>query len=282
MMSERKYSPTAAGGGVEKTEYKTFHLDHEPTFAELWELCVNELLYNAPKHYDEIEALWKRQGITKESKIIDVAAGSGFPALGLLQRGWNIDSADGFTDEVELFNKRAEEAGLPERCAQVLWDDLLKHYPKEAYDFLLCRGNSYIYAPGGWNAEAPITPEAALDAYAKTAKDFYDLLKPGGQMYIDKFKDTETSHKETVARLQIGNATPEDLIFWTQRFSEQHIRRASMIRRKQDGTETGTPNVAYDLTYPEMEEALKTAGFSTIEPAQLSTEKVFDSWLATK
>ena len=55
-----------------------------------------------------------------------------------------------------------------------------------------------------------------------------------------------------------------------------------MIRRKQDGTETGTPNVAYDLTYPEMEEALKTAGFSTIEPAQLSTEKVFDSWLATK
>lgn len=256
--------------------------DHQPTFAELWEMCVYKFLYNERTYCDELEGLLQSHGISKQSKILDVCAGGGFPALGLIERGYLIDSADGSPDEVELYNRRAGERGISSVCKEVMWSDLPTEFVEGTYDLVLCRGNSFIYAVGGWNKEAKIDAAQSLADYANTARMFTRMLKPEGLLYIDKFKDSETSHKETVARIRIGNGEPEDLIFWTERFSDKKIRRASMLRKKADGTETGTPNVSYDLTFPELVSALTAAGFTGISPVTLSSEKIFDTLLARK
>lgn len=261
---------------------KTFVFDREPSFAELWEVCVYNLMYDVGEYCNDIEKIFSGIGISKTSKIIDVASGSGFPALDLVPRGFVIDCADGAPDEVALFNQRAKERGVAVRCQQILWSELPNVFLPQTYDLMFCRGNSFIYAGGGWNELIEIDRHLAREKYRDTAKIFYDLLKPGGYLYIDKFKDSEISHKETVVKIQINGNEKENLIFWTERFPEKKIRRASMIRKKGDGTESGIPNITYDLTFPELEDILKDVGFSSVEALAIPSEHYFDIRIARK
>lgn len=261
---------------------KTFNFDHEPTYAELWEMCVENFLYNTKDYADDLIKLFENKGLGQKSSIADVSAGSGFPAHELSRRGFDIRCTDGFKDEVELFNKRAGQSKLSVRCEEVEWKDLLNIYQKNSFDFLLCRGNSFIYAGGGWNSMITINAEEALRSYTEIATIFFDLLKPGGFLYIDKFKDSETSHKEKVASIKVKDESPEDLIFWTERFPKDRIRKASMLRKKLTGEESGIPNIAYDLTFPEIENILTSIGFSKVESIKLPSETHFDILLAQK
>jgi hypothetical protein len=260
---------------------KLFTFDHEPTFAELWDVCVYNLLYQVGDYIRDVESLFQKLGISKESKIIDTSAGGGFPGIELAKDGYNIVCTDGFDDEVELFNQKAEGQGVDARCAKTFWKDLPALFQGNTFDFLFCRGNSFIYAGGGWNAMAEVNREESEKNYIETLKVFYDLLKPGGWMYIDKFKDEETTHQEKVCEIKVNNGRVEDLIFWTERFPEQKIRQASMIR-KQGDTERKTPNITYDLSSQELESFLAGIGFKSIQKTSIPSEKVFDVWIAQK
>ena len=213
---------------------KRFEFDHEPTFAELWDKCVYNLLYDAHRYTGDIKSLFAELSIDKDSNIIDVSAGGGFPALELIKDGYEVTCTDGYEDQVTLLNEKALNQGLEVRCEQILWKDLPKKIPLMSSKFLFCRGNSFIYAGGGWNAMMHVDTENALDKYKQTLRIFYDLLKEGGWIYIDKFKDTETTHRGKVGEIQVEGKEPEELIFWTQRFPEQKIRQASMVRKKGD------------------------------------------------
>lgn len=261
---------------------KTFHYTKEPTFAELWDKCVYELLYNIKDFTDDIENLFVSIGINKSSKIIDVSAGGGFPALDLILKGYKIDCIDASEDEIELFNKKATDYKLDVRCKKVLWENTPKLGKNGAYDFLFCRGNSFIYAGGGWNTEQDVNETESKKSFEQTLKNFYNLLKKGGYMYIDKFKDTEVSHREIVGEIRVADGLTEKLIFWTKRFHDQNIRKASMIREKQDGKEEGVPNVTYDLKGVEMEKMMKKVGFNSIKQITLLSEKHFQVWLCRK
>jgi hypothetical protein len=100
-------------------------------------------------------------------------------------------------------------------------------------------------------------------------------------MYVDKFKDTETSHREIVGQIQIAGGNLENLVFWTERSSDKKIREASLIRET-DASEKAIPNVTYDLLAPELESAILSAGFKSFEKISLKSENTFDIWLAKK
>jgi SAM-dependent methyltransferase len=260
---------------------KTFTFDHEPSFAELWDVCVYNLLYKVDEHKKDVEALFEKIGTTKQSKILDVSAGGGFPAIELIHDGYQIECVDGFADEVELFNRKAELKGISIRCTEAFWKDLPQIYQKESFDFLFCRGNSFIYAGGGWNSMVEINEQVSLKNYKDTLKIFYDLLKQGGWIYVDKFKDDETTHREKVCEIKVNNGNTEDLIFWTERFSEKKIRQASMIRQDGD-VEQKTPNITYDLLSTELKSFLTEVGFKDVQEVTLPSEQHFSVWIAQK
>jgi ubiquinone/menaquinone biosynthesis C-methylase UbiE len=260
---------------------KIFKFDHEPSFAELWDACVYNLLYNTENYKKDIEELFERLGISKQSKIIDTSAGGGFPAIELSKEGYEIVSTDGFDDEVELFNRKAKEHGVNTQCKKVFWKDLPGLLSNNSFNFLFCRGNSFIYADGGWNAMVEIDVAKAMENYESTMKVFYDLLKPGGWMYVDKFKDDETTHREKVGEIQVNGSPIEDLVFWTQRFPEKKIRQASMIRKAGDN-ENSVPNITYDLSGAELEKCMSKVGFKNIQKVSLPSEQHFDVWMAQK
>ncbi len=260
---------------------KTSNFDHEPTFAELWDVCVYNLLYVSEEYKKDLENLFNKLDIGKKSKIIDTSAGGGFPGLELIKDGYDVTCVDGFADQVELFNQKAKSAGLQNTCLMAFWKDLPSLLQPNSFDFLFCRGNSFIYAGGAWNSTVEINPEEAIDNYKKTLKVFYDLLKPGAKMYIDKFKDDETTHREKVCEIKINNNDPESLIFWTQRFPEKKIREASMIRETSAG-EKKVPNITYDLSSVELESFLSEIGFKNVEKVTIPSEKRFDVWILQK
>lgn len=253
----------------------------EPVFAELWDACLYNLLYDAKKYVKEILELFKKNGINKESKIIDTCSGTGFPSLELIENGFKVDCMDASEDEIGVFSKKAKEKNLKEKCKKISWAEIPKNYKKENYDFAFCRGNSFIYAAGGWNKSQQIDKEKNLNKYKETLKIFYDLLKEGGILYIDKFKDSEKPHKTKVGEVLVGNKKYK-LLFYNEVNKEKKERYAAMLMKDENGKEEGLPNITYLLSGEELEQMLKEVGFKEIEKIELKNEWHFDVWLAHK
>lgn len=261
---------------------ETHYFTHEPSFAELWEVCVNTF-WDREAFADEFTAYVTSLGVAPGASILDVAAGGGFPAFELADRGYKMSCTDLSKDEKIVFDQEAcrrKQRAIPYQ--QLSWKNMPDRLVSGVQDVLICRGGSLIYAGGGWNEKIEIDVKTARQKIQDALKIFYDLLKDGGWLYVDKFKDTEVTHKTAVAHLQTADDPPETMFFWAERDPKQKIRQASLIRRKQDGTEICVPNIAYDLHGCELVEMLQHVGFQKIRPVHLTSEPVYDAWIAQK
>ncbi len=264
-----------------ETAKNILEIHSNPTLDEVWDLCIRNFLYDQKKYLSEITALFERVDITKESRIADVSAGGGFPALDLIEMGYQVDCFDGFA--ADLFNQNAKKQGQETLCQPVLWEDLPQTSQPGQYDFVFCRGNSFIFAGGGWAELNDFDIEKVRADYARTARIFADLLKKGGHMYIDKFKDSELGHREKLATIKVGERA-EDLMFSSKRSPETKTRQVFMQRMVGDEVVNTETRITYDLLGEELLQFLKEAGFSDIQKinAEVPEEKHFDVWLAEK
>ena len=187
---------------------------------------------------------------------------------------------DPMQDEIDVFQEKAKEHNVSNKIKKIAWDEIPKNYKKENFDFIFCRGNSFIYADGGWNQTQEVNKEKSLGSYKKTLKIFYDSLKPGGYIYIDKFMDNETPHKDLVAKIEI-DGIKNDLLFFTEKMPEKGIRKAMMLRRDNKGNESGTPNITYNLNNNELEKMMIEIGFK-FKKLKIKAETHFTIWLAQK
>lgn len=259
---------------------KMIELDFEkqPTFAELWDACLRNLLYDQEEYTKEVCELLHVQGIDKTKKILDTAAGTGFIGLHLRMAGYDVTCCDPGKDERAKFKSNANILGVSDSILPHSWKKLEEL--KQKYDFLFCRGNSFIYANGGWNSKKVTSTDSDLQAYERTLQTFYDKLNSGGFLYIDKFNDGEPDHNEIVCKLKVGNHE-EGLSFFSKIHHKKNIREASMIRTRDGEIVSKVPNQTYNLSCGELEKLLSKVGFA-FERATLETEKNFTVWLARK
>lgn len=253
----------------------------EPKYPFLWDRCVYELLYNPTEFVNTFCEILKQYGINEKSDILDTCAGSGFPALDMFATGYtNIVCVDGSNDQVEFFSVKAEDKGLAIRSRKVSFKELANNFQPNSFDLLICKGTVW-YAGGGWNEDFVPDKDLTMKSLRETMATFYSLLRKGGVLYVDKFKDSEVDHKDTVGSFSIGDAKKE-LIFWASRDREAKIRRAKMIIKDvTTGEEHGIPNVTYDLSEPELESLMIEAGFKVTKP-EFDQEKFFTYWFAVK
>ncbi|MBO4210382.1 class I SAM-dependent methyltransferase [Micromonospora echinofusca] len=142
----------------------------------LWELCMY-FEFDRERTADDI-ARWL--GPPAGQRILDCACGSGFPALELIQRGYDVTCTDGSEAMLRHFHRNARIEGLDVRAEQVLWEDLPKRYADQ-FDVVMNRGGgNYIYA-GAWDDEGLATQEAMAEAIGQ----WIACLKPGGRFYVD-------------------------------------------------------------------------------------------------
>src|SRR5438309_2204240 len=109
--------------------------------ATLWQLCLH-------LEYDRAElvaGLEEWLGGEKDKKILDCACGTGFPAIDLIQKGYNITCTDGSELMLKEFKRNADAAGVRASTHCIRWGDLSGHFRSE-FDIVMCRGSSLIYA----------------------------------------------------------------------------------------------------------------------------------------
>jgi cysteine desulfurase/selenocysteine lyase len=266
----------------DKDNLEILQVEEEPAFPELWKLNEYKLLYDPKEYFADMESLFSKLEISKKSKILDTCVGPGFFSTELLKAGYDLATADKNTNMIVPFQNSLKEMGIEHSTVISSWLDLGSHFKKESFDLLLNRGNSFIFAAGGWNQMADFSKDEALQTMKQTLEVYYDLLKPGGYLYIDKFRDSEIPDKKVAARLDIEKTDEQkDIVFYVERKPEQSIRFAQMLLRDKNGNEKGLPNVAYDLSSDEMESLLKDVRFKVEKPV-IKSERHFSVWLAQK
>ena len=122
-----------------------------PTFAELWKLTEYKLLYDSKAYTEEMEKLFEKIGINKQSAILDTCVGPGFFSTELLQKGYNLKTVDMSEDTIKPFYESLKELGIEHKVVKSTWLDLGKHFPVASFDMVFNRGNTIVYADGGWN-----------------------------------------------------------------------------------------------------------------------------------
>jgi cysteine desulfurase/selenocysteine lyase len=268
----------------DKSTLQEIDIEEEPKFPVLWRLCEYNLLYNSEEYVDEMTSLFRSLGLSKKANYLDTCVGPGFFATELLERGYNLATADKSKEMTQPFVETLKEKGIKHNVEISTWLDLSKHFKKESFDMLFNRGNSFIYAAGGWNNEKVETNKiGAFKIFKKTLEAYFDLLKKGGYLYIDKFRDSEIPADKTVAKLNIlSKKESKEVVFSVERKPEEGIRHARMLLRDKTGKDVGTRYIAIDLTENELEDLLKEAGFSEIKKLSLNNEKQFVAYLAKK
>lgn len=147
-----------------------------PDIGTLWEFCM----------YFEFDREVTAEGIAAwlgppdGLRVLDCACGSGFPALELTRRGYDLTCTDGSEAMLAHFRRNASVNEVDLDAELVLWEDLPRRYGS-TFDVVMNRGGaSYIYA-GAWDEEGLAERSAMSEALGQ----FAACLRPGGRFYVD-------------------------------------------------------------------------------------------------
>lgn len=180
---------TTAGAAIRVTDARLLACveDGEPDIGTLWELCMF-FEFDRERTADGIAA-WL--GPVEGQRILDCACGSGFPALELIQRGYDVACTDGSELMLRHFRRNAELAGLDVRAERLFWEELPAHHG-DSFDVVMNRGGgNYIYA-GVWDDEGLATQDAMAEAIGY----WIACVRPGGRFYVDITRAEDLARSE--------------------------------------------------------------------------------------
>lgn len=161
-------------------------------------------------HY--LDAIYDREAFTRElaeqlvdlgvRRILDCAAGTGFPALDLYLTGAfeQVHCTDGSQEMIDQLRRNARARGIPIEVLTpphrehpssdplcLRWQDLYQLEPAD-YDYVLCRGNSLVYLDS-WSGDDDV---AAEDKIRLALRAISSRVRPGGWLHIDGPKELKS------------------------------------------------------------------------------------------
>lgn len=254
--ANKTLKPVCSCNWAEKsTAYQT--LDHAG-FVKYFDDFYLQYFYNTDRLVDSIVREFSKRNATE---ILDCAAGTGFPALQLRQRGYNLDCSDMDQEMIRAFQGNAIEMAVSAKIECLEWSELDKL--GKQYDFILCRGNSLVY-DGSWDGGQEI---ALANKIEKDITAMADRLRPGGYLYIDVARSLRLGKAQYT--LKSGNAQysiTEEVIpcnggrHW---FMKVEFKDQNFICERWSSN--------YSLK--ELQDTLQKIGFSNLDEVALSGER---------
>lgn len=152
------------------------------TLAELWNICIKFM-------WDEEYILGLDEFLKSHNvkTILDCAGGTGFPAIALKKRGWDIVYSDGSKQMFDFFEKELKRENLQIPHHLVNWLELSKKFSQK-FDALLCRGNSLIYVDS-WDDDK--IQNETKENIQNSLREFFSVLNNGGLLYVDIINEKE-------------------------------------------------------------------------------------------
>ncbi len=108
----------------------------------------------------------------KKKKVLDLATGTGYHSITLLNAGFEVHSADGSTEMLYKASENGRKRGLVLRTIQADWRWLTRDI-EERYDAVICLGNSFTHL-------------FAEPDRRKALAEFYAVLNHDGLLIIDQ------------------------------------------------------------------------------------------------
>jgi len=134
-------------------------------------------------------------------RILDCSAGTGLPAIDLIVRGSEVDCTDGSAEMLDQLELNACRAGVRVDVAQRDWTELDGVYG-DAYDYVMCRGNSLIYATT-W---AGSSDAATLGCLADSLLAIVRTARIGGTVHLDFPRQLESAWASHPRRVIDGHS----------------------------------------------------------------------------
>ncbi len=264
------------------------------------------------KHYDEytletlhgpegraalVESIGSELRTRRATRLLDCAAGTGFPALDLLETTNDqldvIHTCDGDpvmirrlarkakerNIELDAMNPRQRTARTPRQKVDdfvINWRDL--RVVRGTYDYVLCRGNALAYADS-WSGEGTVSSRDSIRDYlAQMAA----RIEPGGHLHIDApWRLTPRDGPSVIV--------DRDDLRITEEIKDHDDHREWLVNfRRTDGTNSNSEiafrRLSSRLTIHDVREELNELNlFDDPEPFQLEAErKVYGTIIARK
>ena len=156
-------------GDLPETVRETDHYQQEyiEQFADRWDRLI-DWQARAKAEGDFFVRLLREHGA---KRVLDVATGTGFHSIRLLQEGFDVVSADGSPNMLARAFKNARDQGLLLRTAQADWRFLNRDIHGQ-YDAVICLGNSFTHLFRERDRR-------------KSLAEYYAVLKHNGLLILD-------------------------------------------------------------------------------------------------
>ena len=234
--------------------------DGPPDIGALWEICMS-FEFDRDQTADGIAA-WL--GPPDARRVLDSACGSGFPALELVARGYDVTCTDGSDLMLRHFRRNANLMGLDVVAVPALWAELPELFGG-GFDVVLNRGGgNYKYA-GAWEAER--LPERG--EMLQAIQQWVACLKPGGVLYID-FAPESGDSTIVHPHMRIGDHEVD----LTEQIVVDHPRRVRFWRSELivDGQRYEFQRRSHCLAREEFLRMLAAAGLSDVHQIDVKGE----------
>lgn len=149
-------------------ESKHYLQEYTPDFVDHWDLVANWNVRDRHEGSFYIDLL-KAYGC---KRVLDLATGTGYHSIKLLQAGFVVDSLDGCQHMLSKASQNAHEHGQVLSAIHCDWSSLTPQTVNGYYDAVICLGNSFTHL-----FESDLR-QIALHNFAK-------VLAPTGKLIID-------------------------------------------------------------------------------------------------
>jgi SAM-dependent methyltransferase len=166
----------------------TNHYQYEYTnsFVERWDELVD---WSARADIEGKFFIEKLRNLQKQT-ILDVATGTGFHSVQLIEAQFDVTSVDGSAQMLAKAFKNAKDKGHIMQTVHSDWRSLSRDLNEQRYDAIICLGNSFTFLH-------------EENDRRKTLAEFYSALKHDGVLIIDhrnydEILDSEFKSKHNV------------------------------------------------------------------------------------
>lgn len=145
-----------------------YHTQYQDDFVKKWDALIDWEGRTKGEGAFFIRELKERQA----EKVLDVATGTGYHSVSLLNAGFEVHSADGQQNMLTQAFHNARKQNLLLRTIHSDWRELTSNI-HETYDAVICLGNSFTHLFEEKDRR-------------KTLAEFYAVLRPNGVLILDQ------------------------------------------------------------------------------------------------
>lgn len=239
-----------------------------------------EKIYDKKQYVDGLCGLLEKRGINKQSLVLDAGCGSGFPSIDLIELGYRVIGTDKSSEMVRQVQLNAEKRKVSIEAYNIMWANLSKQFGP-IFDFVYCRGNSLVYA-ASWEQNW-IVPARSEEEIFKAIQNFYKVLKPTGQVYIDITNKNEKPHHTSIGTVDTKERPVE--ITWEIQHDAVNKVRTWIITLEflETGKEKIYSSFSYLLPHDKLVNFFKKVGFRNVDQyVEVEGEPNYNVFVAQK